>query len=1043
MFSYDLERSDTGKGVRYYESYVFEDVLPEGAIFIAKDNPGWTYDEDSRVARFELLSNANNSKSILSKVILNLKFPGGKINKTYTNNVTLEARPLKKTDYESNLIVSDSIDFKLKAKVKNPAPTTYSFTKSIYNYCLFDVQSSKSVEQEWNVAIKNLADINDYPNMVLENVVIEDNNLDKNLKFTGVKFNSINENIFVGTVDVIVTYNDGTTEIVAENMSLALATRIDFSENVKSFSVKFTKNSYLKPGTTFNMYTLTEFVSPETKILKENETSKRLYNTANFSGNYVDGKTIKGSKNDYIDLRGYKPQVTTTKSIVNTANSFFIQDEIKYRLGTTFYNLDKDDSIETNKLVDILPVGIEYISGSAELFLNKDNITTEMNSGSFEPKVVTNYKGTGQTALVWDLQPFTSNRTIQQFNSGSASFHMVGFYIEYSTKITNLTNQGENINTAYLSWKNNDFATGNNLSADIYDLNNNGLVDDLITKVTAKINYIPPKELIVKKEVKGSLDNNYILPPAEGLSEIGDSVDYKFTLFNNSVSDYKTMYLVDLLPNINDKTTSIDQSLENPMRVNRDSSFKLNLNHEITPPTGFSVYYTTDKISNDIPEYTKNANWVSNLEDYSKVTAFKLVLNDGNIFKSGEERSFTVSFKVPKDYNLSKNDKVVNSFGVAVTNNLNFTESNMSTLKLTKYNVDGYIFDDFNVNGEYELSIDKPFKNYLVQLIDEDGKIVKDLDGNPYQSKTDENGYYSMDVYRYGNYKIKVITPDGYMLTTASEGDLSSHIVDESLGFTNKFDLNYQNDYERKNAGYYRDKSELSFEKELVNSKGEPLKNGDLFDFILKIDGQLYNGEALIDSETVDVIDGKISIRGGNKVIIKNIDKNSSYNIEEINNAEYLVTPSSSKYEGNLNESFINHIFINKYMIPSIDINVKKEWVNALNKKPNIKIQLYRNGEEYGDIIILKNGKNKYTWKNLDKTDENGNIYDYSVDEIDVPKGYKKEVKDFLIINTYIDKEKDDNPNTLLPETGQNILFKIGILLIISSTGIIYRKYLM
>ncbi|WZU00222.1 hypothetical protein MGH68_11455 [Erysipelothrix sp. D19-032] len=36
---------------RIYDTFVFEDVLPKGAIFVPKDNPGWTYDAKQPVRR--------------------------------------------------------------------------------------------------------------------------------------------------------------------------------------------------------------------------------------------------------------------------------------------------------------------------------------------------------------------------------------------------------------------------------------------------------------------------------------------------------------------------------------------------------------------------------------------------------------------------------------------------------------------------------------------------------------------------------------------------------------------------------------------------------------------------------------------------------------------------------------------------------------------------------------------------------------------------------------------------------------------------------
>ncbi len=96
-------------------------------------------------------------------------------------------------------------------------------------------------------------------------------------------------------------------------------------------------------------------------------------------------------------------------------------------------------------------------------------------------------------------------------------------------------------------------------------------------------------------------------------------------------------------------------------------------------------------------------------------------------------------------------------------------------------------------------------------------------------------------------------------------------------------------------------------------------------------------------------------------------------------------------------------------------LTVQKVWKNAPKVKPSIKVQLYRNGEAYGDPVTL-NGKEttpwSHTWTNLYVTDENRELYVYTVDEIEVPEDYKKSVDGFVITNTYEGGE--------LPKTGVN-----------------------
>lgn len=96
------------------------------------------------------------------------------------------------------------------------------------------------------------------------------------------------------------------------------------------------------------------------------------------------------------------------------------------------------------------------------------------------------------------------------------------------------------------------------------------------------------------------------------------------------------------------------------------------------------------------------------------------------------------------------------------------------------------------------------------------------------------------------------------------------------------------------------------------------------------------------------------------------------------------------------------------------DITVEKEWVGGPENRPDIEIQLYRDGKPYGDVIVLKSGETSYTWKDLDLTDINGKEYLYTVVELNVPENYRKHIRGLKIINTYM----NELVSTSIPEKG-------------------------
>src|SRR5699024_1213744 len=85
-----------------------------------------------------------------------------------------------------------------------------------------------------------------------------------------------------------------------------------------------------------------------------------------------------------------------------------------------------------------------------------------------------------------------------------------------------------------------------------------------------------------------------------------------------------------------------------------------------------------------------------------------------------------------------------------------------------------------------------------------------------------------------------------------------------------------------------------------------------------------------------------------------------------------------------------------------IEVTGTKIWVYGPEEKPEIELQLYRNGEAHGEPVTLKNEETKYTWENLDKTDRNGKEYKYTVQEVKAPKNYEKSEEGLTVTNTYV-----------------------------------------
>ncbi|NLC65426.1 MAG: Cna B-type domain-containing protein, partial [Clostridium sp.] len=196
------------------------------------------------------------------------------------------------------------------------------------------------------------------------------------------------------------------------------------------------------------------------------------------------------------------------------------------------------------------------------------------------------------------------------------------------------------------------------------------------------------------------------------------------------------------------------------------------------------------------------------------------------------------------------------------------------------------------------------------------------------------------------------------------------------------------------------------------------------------IELQLYrDNEAIFDS--VELVDGETEYTWKDLDLTDKNGKEYDYTVKEVN-----VPENYEKVEEGLTVT-------NKYVSPKTEITGTKVWIGGPEKKPTIELQLYRNGEAFGDPVKLKDGSGEHVWKDLDLTDENGLEYKYTIDEINVPENYTKTLSEdgLKVTNKYsepvkpTDPEKPTKPSEPgLPPTGtqSTIVFTLlGIMIVL------------
>ncbi len=168
------------------------------------------------------------------------------------------------------------------------------------------------------------------------------------------------------------------------------------------------------------------------------------------------------------------------------------------------------------------------------------------------------------------------------------------------------------------------------------------------------------------------------------------------------------------------------------------------------------------------------------------------------------------------------------------------------------------------------------------------------------------------------------------------------------------------------------------------------------------------------DEEPVAVKDVEIKelTSGTTEVVWTGLDKTDAsgneyiYTVKEVDQDGADFTPTGfTKKEKDLTVT-------NTFEIAETDITATKVWVDGPAEKPTIWFQLFRNIKDEAPVAVdsikkLKDGQTEATWTGLPETDANGNVYEYSVKEVNdegedfTPAGFTKKEKDLTVTNTY------------------------------------------
>ncbi|APB32084.1 Cna B-type domain-containing protein [Vagococcus teuberi] len=185
--------------------------------------------------------------------------------------------------------------------------------------------------------------------------------------------------------------------------------------------------------------------------------------------------------------------------------------------------------------------------------------------------------------------------------------------------------------------------------------------------------------------------------------------------------------------------------------------------------------------------------------------------------------------------------------------------------------------------------------------------------------------------------------------------------------------------------------------------------------------------------------------------------------LDKYENGEPIVYTVSEDRVSDYTVSMKDNNITNSYTPGKTSVTVSKHWNDANNqdgiRPQDISVQLYADGKESGKPVTLNEGnKWQYTWKELDEK-KNGKTIEYTVKEINVPKGYTATVTDdgkghLTLTNSHnVSKVPGtsgsgttNNNKSNLPSTGEGhsmspIFYGAGILLMSMGAFYIRRKH--
>ncbi|WP_281665944.1 SdrD B-like domain-containing protein, partial [Gemella morbillorum] len=393
------------------------------------------------------------------------------------------------------------------------------------------------------------------------------------------------------------------------------------------------------------------------------------------------------------------------------------------------------------KIIYLLPAEFSFVKTKAIATNGIDK------SKIGEPEVIKNFRNTGRTAVIYSLPDITP--TLEDKNDT--------IWMDLQIEASPYAKQGNNQVDVFYTYDNNDIIqpwNDDQTYVDELDLDGDGNKKEKFTHRKHDINFIPPLELLMYKNVGLTTDN---MRYAE-VGDVGEPFYWKVSINNNTISEVTDISFIDTLPFVGDHVITPNKKGEYKERGSKfmtplaNSLESVKANEEVLK--NFDVYYQLKP--QNILETVRDGEWLSKdqVTDFSQVKSIKVMLKPGAKLASKTTVDFYIPSKIPFDTTLTETQTANNSVAIS-TDKYSYSEANTATIGVARYTIKGTVFSDFNKDGLMTDNEEK-LSGYKVELIDKKtGDVAVDVNGQKLETTTDNEGKYTINAYKRGDYFVR------------------------------------------------------------------------------------------------------------------------------------------------------------------------------------------------------------------------------------------------------------------------------------------------